>query len=506
MSVFALAGVAAEAAGGGMPRREESGFAQLQGDRWDPGSLRPKASAPANGGVSLRGLSIGESGGLGVRTTRLVTRWLGPFYGFGYLGVAVVAQVVMMWVTYFYSPPPEAGLTIYVPISLVGWAMVIGRMVDAIADPLVAVWSDNTTSRWGRRIPFILFGAPPLILSFIFLWKPPVAEISWFNFLYLALVLSAFFFFFTVVVAPYLALLPEIARGVRQRVNLAAWQAFFNIIGLAIAMVGSALLVERFGFFTMGLVIGLVALISYWIPALTVAERRPEGRTTGIGFWQSIVLTLRNRPFIFYILSQICFWFGFNMVMITAAYFVTVVMGLGEGQVGLTLGLTMLVAMISFPLITLLARKKGTKSAMLFTTALFVVILAALASFGRWPLPISPALQGFILFGAAGVPLAGLFVLPNAIVAELTDYDQAITGQRREAIYYGMQGLAVKAAMGLSSLGVSLLLNTFGYSQSRPLGILLSGPVAAFFTLVGFVIFLAYPLGKADVGEDQVRK
>ena len=80
------------------------------------------------------------------------------------------------------------------------------------------------------------------------------------------------------------------------------------------------------------------------------------------------------------------------------------------------------------------------------------------------------------------------------MIADLVDYDEKVTGSRREAMYFGMQGLMLKFAIALSALFFGFLLRTFGYSSAEPLGILLLGPVAGVFVLVGLSIFSKYPI------------
>ena len=99
----------------------------------------------------------------------------------------------------------------------------------------------------------------------------------------------------------------------------------------------------------------------------------------------------------------------------------------------------------------------------------------------------------YIIIALVGIPLASLFIVPNALVADLTDLDEKFTGLRREAIYFGTQGLFLKIDLGLSSLLMTQMFARFGYSLSNPTGIRLTGFVGAFFALTGVIAFLMYP-------------
>ena len=84
----------------------------------------------------------------------------------------------------------------------------------------------------------------------------------------------------------------------------------------------------------------------------------------------------------------------------------------------------------------------------LFTVAIRVLMIP-LIFLGNLPLPLSAFGQAVLVMALAGPAIAVLFTLPNAIVADIVDRDEEQTGQRREAIYFGVQGLIVKAGLGL---------------------------------------------------------
>ncbi|OUM97720.1 MAG: hypothetical protein BAA04_08375 [Firmicutes bacterium ZCTH02-B6] len=413
-------------------------------------------------------------------------------YGAGYAGIAIVTQTVLVWLAYFYAPPAEAGLPALLPIAWVGTAMLVGRVVDAVSDPLVAAWSDATRSRLGRRRPFMLLGALPLAVSFMLLWWPPAGWEAGTLAAYLGIMVSLFLLFFTVYTAPYLALLPELGRTRPERVALATWQAVFQIFGLAIAMVGSGFIVEQFGFGGMGVALGALALLTFLITALGVRETPGDIHTPAPGVSESVVLTLRNRPYLHYVFSHVLFWIGFNAVVVAAPYFVTVMMGGAEADASVALALTFAVAVACFPFIGRVSSRWGLKWTMNVCMLALAIALLLWGLVGRWPVPLGTFAQGLVVFAVAGLGVAGLFVLPNAMVAEVADYDERLHGMRREAMFFGVQGFLVKTAMGLSSFGTTWLLETCGYTGERAEGLVLIGPLAAAFVLAGMAVLAGY--------------
>lgn len=423
---------------------------------------------------------------------RSVSLGLALRYGTGYIGIAMVTQTMLLWLAYFYAPPPESGLPTLLPVAWVGWAILLGRIVDGIADPVVGAWSDATRTPLGRRRPFLLYGALPLALSFAALWWAPTAFSDVGRLVYLTFMTSAFLFLFTVYTAPYLALLPELATSLEGRVRLATWQGVAQIVGLGIAMIGSGILIENFGFGTMGLVLAAFALVTYLVTALTVQEEVREHEPTP-GMFESIRLTLQNRPFLYYVGSHVLFWFGFNAVVVAAPYLVTVLMGGTELDTSLALGAAFVVAMLTFPLVGRISTARGLRFTMMVSMAALVVALVLWGLVGRWPGAVTPYWQGMLVFIAAGFSIGGLFVVPNALVAEIVDYDEHLTGMRREAMFFGVQGLLVKIAMGLSTFAATQLLEIGGFSAERAAGVSWLGPLAAVFVALGMVVFAGYP-------------
>jgi GPH family glycoside/pentoside/hexuronide:cation symporter len=81
------------------------------------------------------------------------------------------------------------------------------------------------------------------------------------------------------------------------------------------------------------------------------------------------------------------------------------------------------------------------------------------------------------------------------MMGDVVDYDQMLTGKRREAMYYGVFGFSRKLGFALSTVILPVLFKTFGYEKANPLGIKLVWVVLGVFSLIGFFILLGYKLG-----------
>ena len=410
-------------------------------------------------------------------------------YALPYFGIAIVSYVTTTWLTYFYAPPEGAGHAQLLPAAWAGAALAVGRVVDAVTDPLVAAWSDRTRSASGRRLPFMRYGAVPFALTFILMWTPPAGAAPAVRFLYLATMTSLFYAAYTIYVAPYLALLPEIAETREERVALTAWQGGFNVAGVSVGGGSAALLIGALGFGGMAATLAAAALLALLWPAFVLRENRRTGAAPAPGLFTSVRLTFANPVFRGYAAGQFFFWIALSTALLGAPYSVTVLMGGGERDAALALAVTMSSALVSFPVVARVAARWGLRRAFRLAMGWMAVVLALWGTMAVPMGPFTPYLRGMLLFALCGPAVAALLTLPNALVAEITDTDFARTGMRREAIYFGVQGLVVKSAVAFSALLSTQLLQHLGYSPGRPGGVLWLGPAAALCVAVGLLIY-----------------
>lgn len=151
---------------------------------------------------------------------------------------------------------------------------------------------------------------------------------------------------------------------------------------------------------------------------------------------------------------------------------------------GLVLG-SMLLAL---PIQTLLSKKFGKKKIYAYSMLALSIVFPLLLLVGLVPIA-SSFWQTAIITILIGLALSGQFIFPNAILADVIDYDATKTRERREAIYYGMQNTLQKFSYATASIIFGTTLSVFGATSENPLGIRLIGPIAGIATFLGFFIF-----------------
>ena len=134
---------------------------------------------------------------VGMKT--LVAYGMGDMYGGG--AFMVVGMLFLFFLTEVVGLSP----------ALAGMVFGIGKVWDAVSDPLMGYLSDRTRSRFGRRRVYFLAGIIPIALSFIILWLPLKTESQALLFLYYSFAYVVFATVFTMVMIPYSALAAELS-------------------------------------------------------------------------------------------------------------------------------------------------------------------------------------------------------------------------------------------------------------------------------------------------------
>jgi GPH family glycoside/pentoside/hexuronide:cation symporter len=427
------------------------------------------------------------------------------FYSLITLGSTMMWSILSGWLLYFYLPPEGEGSAL-VPAALYGATVFVVRAINALIAPPIGHLSDQTRSRWGRRLPFMFASALPMAVFFFLLWTPPVQQTSIWNLAYLAIVFLLYNLAYTLNQVPSTALLPELALTDQHRVRISAWSSAFFLLGV---IVGGAAgpLIENTGYKSTALIYAGAALPLLYVPLLVLRERperqiEPQERLT---LKDAAAVMLRNRAFLIMTATGILYWSVSTFVQAIVPFLVTEVCQLTKADTFSFYIPAILSSLACYPVVTWLSDrldKTTVFSASLLASAL---VLPGLMAIGDWfPLPLKT--QGIIWIALQGAAMAGVTMLPPAFGAEITDYDEELTGQRREGAYYATWGLLDQAINGAASALLPLIL-LLGRSQSDPrgpLGVRLVGPLGGVMMFAAFLIFLRYPSrhSSQEKGED----
>ena len=427
-------------------------------------------------------------------------------YASDMVGSQAIAQTRNLWLLFFLAPPAREGLPAAVPALALGFLhldprvfvgvlLTAGRVIEALDDPMIGWWSDRTNSRWGRRIPFILFSTPFYGIFFALLWLTPGGDASVVNAVYIFIVLELFFLANTLSGGPYEALLPEIARSHRDRMSMVAWQFYFGILGAVLGLVLTGFLKDAFDFRVVGITVAVFGLIFRYVGLAGIWRRAPrETPIARISLTDAFKSTLGNKQFLYFLPTFVLFQAAVGMVIAWLPFFVSEVLDQRNGgaMTSLLTAVALVAMVISVFGLWKLSNAKGKRwvySACLLGTAVYMPLLF----FAGFIPGVPKVLQGVVMAFLAGVPMAGVNLMPKAITADITDYDELRTGMRREGMFYATQNLFEKIGSSISPLLLALIL-LLGETTRDPLGIRLVGPVAGVVAFFGFWMFRGYRL------------
>jgi len=407
----------------------------------------------------------------------------------------VYDTILYAWLPYFYAPPQDSGLTQYVPLAAIGIILAGGRILDAVTDVLIGYLSDRTRSRWGRRKPYIFISTPVLFLAFIFIWLPPVTGNSPLNVVSLAVVLFFYYWGYTGVLIPWFAVLPEMSDQNHERVKIASIGVAIGVFG---ALVGGGLsgpLFQTLGAFPMALILGGAAFIAGELTLFGIKERFPvsSGAQT-VGFFKVVKEVFADRQVLSFSLMVMFVQLTYQLMLMNVPYTTTLILGRKEADASLLMGEVIILMGASTPMWYWLLKKYPKRKVFrgIILAMTFGFILNFFVGFSN---AVSPMIQALLIFPIAAIPMGGMFAAVLGIIADLTDYDQLKSGQRREAIYYGIYGIVRKTGWALCSLILAGVFSVFGYSAENPLGVRVIWLVCALSCLIGLLFFTPYKLG-----------
>jgi len=315
-------------------------------------------------------------------------------YSVGMFSTSFITANVMAWILYFYSPPPNAvdGGMVFLGVGVaVGLARLAGSLVDAFTNPVIAFWSDRSTNPKGRRIPFIKRGLLPLVLFAVLLWFPPVHGTSHWNVAWLAVTLSCTWFFYTYVVAPYLALMPEITSDPGERVSLTVTMSYWEAGAIVLSAVAIPPVIEALkggvqlgplfledGYKVTAVVLAIIGAVGFLVSISRIRERPPErDKLSTFGLRQSVVECFRNPAFPPYLLAVAAAKIGMGIVMISIPFVATAVLHKGEGFVATLFIPLFLSTIIGFVVGEAFVRRVGLKGAFRSATGMATGITLA---------------------------------------------------------------------------------------------------------------------------------
>jgi len=420
-------------------------------------------------------------------------------YGIGDTGFSLTSTILGAYFAIFLID------VVGIAPALAAAAIFVGRSWDYVNDPLIGHLSDRTRTRWGRRRPFLLFGALPFAMAFALLWWRPPLQSNLLLAGYYAVAYVVFDAAATFVYMPYYTLTPELTSDYDERTALTSYRMFFSIFGSLVAFTIPLMLVGTFApensrrVLLMGALFGLLSALPLWLTFWGTRERREYTAQQRPRLVPSLRSALRNRPFVFSLVIYLLTWVSMNIVQATLLFFLKYVV-FREAQSDLLMAAIFVTAIVALPFWVWAARRWSKRWAYIGGVGFWAAVQVVLIALG----PSSGLGLIVALCVLAGIGVSAAHVLPWSIIPDAIEWGELETGERHEGMFYSLVTLMEKITSSLAIPLVLLLLDATGYipnAAEQPASALLGiriaiGPVPALCLCIGILFAALYPISR----------
>jgi len=408
-------------------------------------------------------------------------------YSLGGVTSALPFNMVAAFFVFFYAV--KVGLS----LELVGLVYILYGLWNAINDPVFGYYMDKKITKWGRRVPYIVFGTIPLAIGFILLWWVPWSSeiLIFFHALFM---LFLFDTGFTLAMTAWSALYTEMYEEEKERATVVAIKDTISFTSSLIGIILPPLIASAVGWSFTGLILGIVAAITMYLSLLGTKERKEYQIDEPLPIIPAFKETLKNKSFLIMALTYTIIDSVFAITLIGLPLYAKFVLKLDEALLGFAAVGVALGALISIPFWRWLYAKRGPKYPLLLAIGIWAL--------GIWPVFL---IRDFMLlifitlipgFGMGGI------IMTEIPFSAAIDYDELLTGKRREATYNGILTLISRLAIAFSGLALIIVQFFFGFeagSESQtPLALLgltlLVSLIPFIISIIAFIVFSFFPI------------
>jgi Na+/melibiose symporter-like transporter len=234
----------------------------------------------------------------------------------------------------------------------------------------------------------------------------------------------------------------------------------------------------------------LLGLILMLIPILFLNENRyAQQNNKAPSLSESISGVSSHTNFKYFVLSDLLYWLALTFIQLGMVYFVTLLFGMEKEKASEFLQLSFVLSFPFYFLISFLNKRVGKKPLMLSGFVVFIFIFACIFLLPSIGVDINQIFMGLIILTAYALAVFG--VLPNVIIADIVNAEEAKSGQSQAAVFYGTRNFMMKMGISLANLLFPSFL-LLGKSVSNPIGVRYSVLAALVFSFLGMLVFLKF--------------
>jgi GPH family glycoside/pentoside/hexuronide:cation symporter len=426
--------------------------------------------------------------------------------GFGIFDLGGNMLFTLMWFWCLKYLTDVAGLG----ALLAGAAVMAGKVWDAVTDPMMGFISDRTITPLGRRRPYLLVGAVPMMLTLWLFFTAPQISSQIMLMLWATATLMLVNTASTVINVPYSSLTPELTNDYHERTSLNGYRFGCAVFGTIIGAAAVEPLVgalggdrQQSGWSWMGMVLGAIMMIVTFITFFGTREKKhTRADIPTEKFFSTYKAVFTNRPYVILFVTYALHMTAITFLQSILAYYVQYLYPLTFEFIGLDLTTIammalLLTAMVFIPVSVAVSKKIGKRKTYQICFAIIGSACIIVATVGH--LLSVPLFLLFLVYAGIGVGFS--YVAPFAMVPDTVEYDAVRTGNRKEGAYYGMWTFISKVGTAFSMFISGLILKIGGYIPNVAQGPgaklairLIIGPIPALIFLGALILMQSYTL------------
>ncbi|HOL17342.1 MAG TPA: MFS transporter [Bacillota bacterium] len=348
----------------------------------------------------------------------------------------------------------------------------IGKIWDAVTDPIVGNISDRTRSRFGRRRIYFLIGIGPVFLSFIMLFYSFGIENMTAKIIYHCFAYMFFGTAFTIVMVPYNAILSDMTADYNERTDYTTARMLMSAGASLVAAVVPSMIIktvggpvngpaQKTGYLVMALVLAAV-FASCWVATFFgTFEKKDYSACTRMTIreWLSV---FRNRSYRFFLGFFLSFQIAVDLMLALFIFYIDLVV-LKYQSYELVMGTLLVLSLVFMVFQGMLARKWG-KVFPLFIGMPVWILASVIFLFidSSTPVFVLCLMAALVAVGSSAGNLSTWSTL-----IDIYDVDEIMTGTRREGIYSGFTTFIRKSASGVAVFVLGIGLKGLGFDQNQ---------------------------------------
>ena len=331
----------------------------------------------------------------------------------------------------------------------IGIVIGITQLLGIIIPPVIGTVSDNTWTRFGRRIIFMIIFVPLTIIILLIMSVIGIhigVEMESVNlFILFAFFITLLYIFLNLWNSPYCALLPDLTEPA-ERGETSGYMQAFNILGTILAFGAAAAVWETSHTLTF-VIFAIVIVISSFITVLTIDEKKSIKSKDKEPLASIIKDFVKEKEFVKFMITSMFWWFAIGTLQPFFVLFAKNTLGLPESSALIFMGIFTVILVACAVPAGIFADRIG-KKLVLSTGVLIAGIGLGIGAF------TSNITLIYLAMGMAGLGFGIIIVLNFALTADLLP-------KGKEGKFMGLGNIFYAAPQMVAAPLVGFIISTF---------------------------------------------